>query len=113
MSRTAEIVCDTEPPADWMNLDWMKVPVVQKKVGHVLTCVPRGLYNQPFGSDQELLAGWGVHSAQGPSAMCHPLYLVLNWVWIAIAEGPGGWGTGHPPGTVGLHVCLLFYIINK
>ena len=28
---------------------------------------------------------------------------------MTIVEGPGGWGMGHPPGTVSLHVCHLCY----
>ena len=73
MSRTVENVCDAELPADQLNLDWMKVPAVQKRVGCASTCVAKGLYSQSFVSEEEMLAGLGVHSAQGPSAMCHPL----------------------------------------
>ena len=73
MSITEENVCDMEPPADWLNLDWMEVPAVQKRVGCALTCVATGLYSQPFGSEEEMLVSLVVYSAQGLSAMCHPL----------------------------------------
>ena len=73
MSRTAENVCNTELAANWLNVDWMKVPAVQKRVGCALNCVAKGLYSQPYGSEEEMSASLGVHSAQGPSAMCHPL----------------------------------------
>ena len=60
MSRTAENVCSTELPANQLNLDWMKVPAVQKRVGCASTHVAKGLYSQPFGSEEEMFAGLGV-----------------------------------------------------
>ena len=37
--------------------------------------VPQPMWptSQPFGSEEEIFAGLGVHSAQGLSAICHPL----------------------------------------
>ena len=71
--KTCRNVCDTEPPANQLNLDWMKVPTVQKRVECALTSAAKGLYSQPFGSEEEMLLVWVVHSGQGLSAICHPL----------------------------------------
>ena len=68
MSRTAENVCDMEPPAVWLNLDWMKVPAVQKRVGCASTHGAKGLYSQPFGSEEEMFASLGV---QCSGTECH------------------------------------------
>ena len=56
----------------WMWTGW-RCQEYKRKWGVPWPMWPRDYTASPLGVKGKYLLAWGVHSAQGPSAMCHPL----------------------------------------